>query len=199
MRDTQHNPASQLISLNPQHTLSFLSSCTKHNLLGLFSSAICKPLGLSSSTTHKPLIFFLLHHTQPTQSHLYHHTTTLSSSLSKPTQYIVKRPKRRNNVKRTHINNEKQCYWGCSTSLKLYENPWKIKKVLTKSDIGNLNRLLFRAELLKKLMLPVLDADAQPQRDAMNGMGCPVRVCNLTPCLCTPSFSNVGLLSRTLF
>ncbi|XP_027339089.1 B3 domain-containing protein At2g33720-like [Abrus precatorius] len=71
----------------------------------------------------------------------------------------------RRNLKKSHIN----C-WDCSTSLELYDDPWKIKKVLTKSDVGKLNRLLFGADLLENLMLPVLGADAQ------RGMGTPIRV-----------------------
>ncbi|TKY72685.1 B3 domain-containing protein [Spatholobus suberectus] len=78
------------------------------------------------------------------------------------------------NLKKTLINNDQRQCWNCSTSLELYDNPWKIKKVLTKSDIGRLSRLLFGADLLENLMLPVLGADAQ--RDAKTGMGTPVSV-----------------------
>lgn len=46
--------------------------------------------------------------------------------------------------------------WGYSTELMLYDDPWKIKKVLQKSDLGNLSRLLFTTELVEKLVLPVL-------------------------------------------
>ncbi|KAK7290015.1 hypothetical protein RIF29_04120 [Crotalaria pallida] len=73
-----------------------------------------------------------------------------------------------------NLKNKVRQYWSCSTSLELYDNPWKIKKALTTSDLGKLNRLLFGAELLENLMLPVLDADAQ--RDAESGMGTPIRV-----------------------
>lgn len=34
----------------------------------------------------------------------------------------------------------------CSTALRLYDDPWKIKKVLTTSDLGKLNRLLLSTE-----------------------------------------------------
>ncbi|XP_061368689.1 B3 domain-containing protein At2g33720-like [Gastrolobium bilobum] len=71
-------------------------------------------------------------------------------------------------------NNERQYNWGCSTSLELYDNPWKIKKALTSSDLGKLNRLLFGEDLLENLMVPVLGVDAQ--REAENGMGTPIRV-----------------------
>ncbi|KAI9078627.1 hypothetical protein K1719_039376 [Acacia pycnantha] len=37
-------------------------------------------------------------------------------------------------------------YGRCSTALKLYDDPWKIKKVLTTSDLGKLNRLLLSTE-----------------------------------------------------
>ncbi|KAI9122449.1 hypothetical protein K1719_006289 [Acacia pycnantha] len=35
---------------------------------------------------------------------------------------------------------------GCSTTLNLYDDPWKIKKFLTASDLGELNRLLLSSE-----------------------------------------------------
>ncbi|XP_015959831.1 B3 domain-containing protein At2g33720-like [Arachis duranensis] len=73
-------------------------------------------------------------------------------------------------------NPKKSCFtrWGCSTSLELYDNPWKIKKKLTTSDLGKLNRLLFGSNLLENLMVPVLSMEAQ--REASCGMGTPIRV-----------------------
>ncbi|MED6211090.1 hypothetical protein PIB30_070208 [Stylosanthes scabra] len=64
--------------------------------------------------------------------------------------------------------------WECSTSLELYDNPWKIKKKLTKSDTGKLNRILFGSDLLENLMVPMLSVEAQ--REAECGMGTPIRV-----------------------
>ncbi|MED6171530.1 hypothetical protein PIB30_041508 [Stylosanthes scabra] len=74
-------------------------------------------------------------------------------------------------------NPKKSCCtsrWGCSTSLELYDNPWKIKKKLTASDLGKLNRLLFGSDLLENLMVPVLSEEAQ--REVECGMGTPIRV-----------------------
>ncbi|KAJ1393102.1 B3 domain-containing protein [Sesbania bispinosa] len=87
-------------------------------------------------------------------------------------------------------------YWGYSTSLELYDNPWKIKKALTASDLGKLNRLLFGSDMLEKLMVPVLGEDAQ--RDAETGMGTPVRVWDVDTCPCITLFLSVGLLSETM-
>jgi len=55
-----------------------------------------------------------------------------------------------------------------------YKKPWKISKVLTKSDIGRLSRLLLRADEVEKFMLPVLGLHAQ--REVQNGTGSPVSV-----------------------
>ncbi|XP_028763654.1 B3 domain-containing protein At2g33720-like [Neltuma alba] len=46
-----------------------------------------------------------------------------------------------------------------STSLKLYEDPWKIKKTLTESDLGILSRLLLSADMVKNHMLPMLGGE----------------------------------------
>ncbi|XP_054804731.1 B3 domain-containing protein At2g33720-like [Prosopis cineraria] len=46
-----------------------------------------------------------------------------------------------------------------STTLKLYEDPWKIKKTLTESDLGILSRLLLAAGSVKRHILPVLDGE----------------------------------------
>ncbi|XP_028778109.1 B3 domain-containing protein At2g33720-like [Neltuma alba] len=41
---------------------------------------------------------------------------------------------------------------GCSTTLKLYDDPWEIKKVLTASDLGKLNRLLLSSDSMAGLV-----------------------------------------------
>lgn len=94
------------------------------------------------------------------------------TTITKTTKPFLARPKERSSKK--ICGNKEARYWGCSTSLELYDNPWKIKKALTTSDLGKLNRLLFGADLLESLMLPVLGAEAR--RDAENGMGAPIRV-----------------------
>ncbi|KAI4347781.1 hypothetical protein L6164_008563 [Bauhinia variegata] len=59
--------------------------------------------------------------------------------------------------KNTYFEEEK--HEGVSTTLKLYEDPWKIKKTLTDSDLGVLSRLLLAVEVVKKQVLPMLSAD----------------------------------------
>ncbi|KAK2355505.1 B3 domain-containing protein [Trifolium repens] len=49
--------------------------------------------------------------------------------------------------------------WGYSTNLMLYDDPWKIKKVLEHSDVNRLSRLLLDKKLVEDLVLPVLDAN----------------------------------------
>ncbi|MED6194101.1 hypothetical protein PIB30_025348 [Stylosanthes scabra] len=63
---------------------------------------------------------------------------------------------------------------GVSTTLKLYDDPWKIKKTLTDSDLGILSRLLLAADLVKKQILPMLGGDQA--RAAETEEGTPVRV-----------------------
>ncbi|AES60437.1 putative DNA-binding pseudobarrel domain-containing protein [Medicago truncatula] len=50
--------------------------------------------------------------------------------------------------------------WECSTELMLYDDPWKIKKVLTQTDLGNNSRLLLNKELAHDLVVSVLGAVA---------------------------------------
>ncbi|XP_054778064.1 B3 domain-containing protein At2g33720-like [Prosopis cineraria] len=47
-----------------------------------------------------------------------------------------------------------------STALKLYDDPWKIKKVLTASDLGKLNRLLLGSDSMEDLVVSVLGNDS---------------------------------------
>ncbi|KAJ1428129.1 DNA-binding barrel domain superfamily [Sesbania bispinosa] len=63
---------------------------------------------------------------------------------------------------------------GVSTTLKLYDDPWKIKKTLTDSDLGILSRLLLAADVVKKQVLPMLGVDHA--RAAETEEGSPVRV-----------------------
>lgn len=58
---------------------------------------------------------------------------------------------------------------GVSTTLRLYDDPWKIKKMLTASDLGILSRLLLSADLVKKQILPVLGADQARATDTEEG------------------------------
>ncbi|GAU16895.1 hypothetical protein TSUD_368450 [Trifolium subterraneum] len=48
--------------------------------------------------------------------------------------------------------------WGYSTNLMLYDDPWKIKKVLEQSDIDRSSRLMLDKKLVEDLVLPVLNA-----------------------------------------
>jgi len=71
-------------------------------------------------------------------------------------------------------NQDQEMNKGVSTTLKLYDDPWKIKKTLTDSDLGILSRLLLAADLVKKQILPMLGADHA--RAAETEEGTPVRV-----------------------
>lgn len=59
--------------------------------------------------------------------------------------------------------------WGYTTDLFLYDDAWKINKVLKESDLGNMSRLLLGKELTEDLVLPVVG-------DAANERGIQVRV-----------------------
>ncbi|XP_057432301.1 B3 domain-containing protein At2g33720-like [Lotus japonicus] len=56
-----------------------------------------------------------------------------------------------------------------SPELMLCDDPWKIKKKLTQSDLGYLSRLLIPKDLAEDLVLPVLTRDAQMQVYTENG------------------------------
>ncbi|KAJ1432385.1 DNA-binding barrel domain superfamily [Sesbania bispinosa] len=56
-------------------------------------------------------------------------------------------------------SNEVDRRWGYSTELMLYDDPWKIKKILKESYLGNMSRLLLGRDLAQELVLPVLGAD----------------------------------------
>jgi len=50
--------------------------------------------------------------------------------------------------------------WDCSTEWVLYDDPWKIKKVLTQTDLGHNSRLLLNKDLANDFVVPVLGAKA---------------------------------------
>ncbi|XP_039686076.1 uncharacterized protein [Medicago truncatula] len=80
-----------------------------------------------------------------------------------------------NNKNEEQNNNQNNDNKGSvSTTLKLYDDPWKIKKSLTESDLGILSRLLLAADLVKKQILPMLDVD--DARAAETEEGSPVNV-----------------------
>ncbi|KAI9074459.1 hypothetical protein K1719_043578 [Acacia pycnantha] len=60
--------------------------------------------------------------------------------------------------------------WGVSTTLMLYDNPWKVKKVLTNYDTSNMNRLTLSAEHVIKMMLPVLGENAETNVQTADGV-----------------------------
>ncbi|KAK7363094.1 hypothetical protein VNO77_05223 [Canavalia gladiata] len=64
---------------------------------------------------------------------------------------------------------EERRSWDCTTDLMLYDDPWKIKKKLKESDIGNLSRLLLPKELVEDLVLPVLSPEACREADTEKG------------------------------
>ncbi|KAK2651479.1 hypothetical protein Ddye_011335 [Dipteronia dyeriana] len=52
---------------------------------------------------------------------------------------------------------------GVSTVLELYCDPWKIKKILTKSDLGDLSRLLIRTSCVETHVFPLMGVDGVKQ------------------------------------
>src|ERR1044072_2364424 len=59
--------------------------------------------------------------------------------------------------------------WGFSTDLMLYDDPWKIRKTLTMSDLGNLRRLMLHKEVVVNFVLPVLSPEARNEVVNENG------------------------------
>ncbi|CAL0331080.1 unnamed protein product [Lupinus luteus] len=74
-----------------------------------------------------------------------------------------------NGARKRACNDNEIIRWGYSLDLVIYDDPWKIKKVLQKSDIGNMSRLLLPKDLAENLVLPVLNADER--RDAETERG----------------------------
>ncbi|XP_028753735.1 B3 domain-containing protein At2g33720-like [Neltuma alba] len=66
-------------------------------------------------------------------------------------------------------SNKKNEGGGVSTTLKLYEDPWKIKKTLTESDLGISSRLLLATDLVKSQILPMLGLDHARAADSDEG------------------------------
>ncbi|XP_061344179.1 B3 domain-containing protein At2g33720-like [Gastrolobium bilobum] len=74
--------------------------------------------------------------------------------------------KKMKNYEETHVAaaRKKVCVersWGYSLDLMLYDDPWKIKKVLNGSDLGNMRRLLLPKDFAENLVVPVLDGDVE--------------------------------------
>lgn len=56
---------------------------------------------------------------------------------------------------------------SCTTDLKLYEDPWKLKKVLTATDVSpHQNRLLLPSDSVQSLVFPVLTNDEISKLDS---------------------------------
>ncbi|XP_027336987.1 putative B3 domain-containing protein At1g78640 [Abrus precatorius] len=51
-----------------------------------------------------------------------------------------------------------------ATKVPLYDDPWKIKKVLKESDLGNMSRLMLGKDLAEKFVLPVLGDAAEIEK-----------------------------------
>ncbi|KAJ4828237.1 hypothetical protein Tsubulata_036302 [Turnera subulata] len=56
-----------------------------------------------------------------------------------------------------------------STELKLYEDPWKIRKKLTESDVGNLCRLLVGSDSIKAHIFPFMSPGDVKEVESPNG------------------------------
>ncbi|KAK2653927.1 hypothetical protein Ddye_013783 [Dipteronia dyeriana] len=63
-----------------------------------------------------------------------------------------------------------------STELELYSDPWKIKKRLKESDLGNLSRLLIPTNSVQEHVLPFMSNDAAQQIDSGGCRGGGLRV-----------------------
>ncbi|KAE9584873.1 putative transcription factor B3-Domain family [Lupinus albus] len=79
-----------------------------------------------------------------------------------------------NGARKRSCNDVETMRWGYSLDLMLYDDPWKIKKVLQKSDLGNMSRLLLSKDLAENLVLPILNADER--RDAETDRGVRVSI-----------------------
>ncbi|KAJ1379126.1 hypothetical protein SESBI_47177 [Sesbania bispinosa] len=90
-------------------------------------------------------------------------------------------------------SNEVDMSWGYSTELMLSDDPWKIKKILKESDLGNLSTFLLGRDLAQELVLPVLGVDV----DLDNGTQVMIWVWTPTPC--TLCFSRDGFLQEAMF
>ncbi|OIV94149.1 hypothetical protein TanjilG_31574 [Lupinus angustifolius] len=82
-----------------------------------------------------------------------------------------------NGARKRARNDVERIRWGYSLDLMLYDDPWKIKKVLQKSDLGNMSRLLLSKDLAENLVLHVLNADER--RDAETGIGTEISIWDL--------------------
>ncbi|CAJ2673568.1 E1 protein [Trifolium pratense] len=56
-------------------------------------------------------------------------------------------------------------WWGYSTNLMLYDDPWKIKKVLQENDLDD--KLMLEKDLVEELVLPVLAAGSDVERGTL--------------------------------
>ncbi|KAI3436922.1 uncharacterized protein J3R85_005964, partial [Psidium guajava] len=61
------------------------------------------------------------------------------------------------------------------TELVLYEDPWKIKKTLKPSDVGNQSRLLLPRNCMEAHVLPSMGKETVSQLESDKGMGVAVR------------------------
>ena len=59
--------------------------------------------------------------------------------------------------------------WGYSLDLKLYDDPWKITKKLTMTDVGSLSRLLVPKNLAIDLVMHVFSPKAQRKTQTDEG------------------------------
>ncbi|XP_004497776.3 putative B3 domain-containing protein At1g78640 [Cicer arietinum] len=99
------------------------------------------------------------------------------STETKPTK-----KRKRVHQETLHVSRKNKT-WGYSTDLMLYDDPWKIKKVLEQSDVGPLSRLMLNSDLVKHFVLPVLCADLENTDDVVwkveNTKGVPVKIWDL--------------------
>ncbi|QHO35027.1 hypothetical protein HN873_029570 [Arachis hypogaea] len=82
------------------------------------------------------------------------------------TSSCLERIKKTNKKRKMEENKKPSFSWGCSTELMMYDDPWKLKKVLNSSDVGSLSRLLLPKEMAEPLVAAVLGYD-ENQKEGM--------------------------------
>lgn len=71
--------------------------------------------------------------------------------------------KKKKKMKSTKTRNDEERKWGYSLDLMLYDDPWKIKKVLENSDLGSNSRLMLNKMSAEDFVLPILNCNTDDE------------------------------------
>lgn len=82
----------------------------------------------------------------PNQTHHQYFSTIRKTKTSSKSSYNDNNYSNHKSGNMSHNSPSSNSFTTTNTTLKLYDDPWKIKKVLTASDLGKLNRLLLSSE-----------------------------------------------------